>query len=219
MTNGAEDTTRLAAYIESQIQKPWTPWPGGRTGQVEAALIDAVLSIRASYGRAAEINREATGVHRSIASYRAANPGPLDNLERLAQAEPATLAQLLGNQQKTAQRSKAGAIVEAAANLVELGVRRAGDVVAENPRQSRAWTKVRGLGPVTWRYFAMLLGAPGVKADTWIIRFVSDALGRSVDAKAAERLVTGAATILNTSPTELDHAIWAHARTKANSPP
>ena len=40
----------------------------------------------------------------------------------------------MGNQQKTAQRSKAGAIVEAAKNLVDLGVRRAADVEVDHPQ-------------------------------------------------------------------------------------
>lgn len=212
MTNGALDTGKLVDHIKLTLPPTWTPWPGGRPGQVEAALIDSVLSIRAAYGRAADDGRAATGVHRSIDRYAAANAAPLDDLERLAAMDPAHLAELLGNQQKTAQRTKASAIVEAAANLVAVGVRRAADVQVDDPAQMHAWTKVKGLGSVTWKYFAMLLGAPGVKADTWIIRFVRQALGRPVDAKTAERLVKKAATEFGKSATELDHAIWAHAR-------
>lgn len=217
MTNEAEDITKLVAYIEAEIPKPWTAWPGGRPGEAEAALIDAVLSIRSSYGQAADERREATGVPRRVDLYRADNAGVLDDLERLAQADPQTLAKLLDNRQKTGQRTKASAMVEAAGNLVGIGVLRAEHVNAEDVDQSQAWTSVQGLGPVTWKYFAMLLGAPGVKADTWIIRFVSDAVGRSVNAKTAERLVKAAADRLETSPTELDHAIWAHARKKART--
>jgi hypothetical protein len=47
------------------------------------------------------------------------------------------------------------------------------------PNNSRP-CQLRGLGPVTWDYFLMLLGTPGVKADTWIVRFAADALGRHV---------------------------------------
>jgi hypothetical protein len=210
-----DDTARLVAYIEAEIPKPWTPWPGGRPGQAEAALIDAVLSIQATYGRTANGSRTATGVPRRIELYRAANPGALDDLERLAKEHPAALAELLDNQQMTGQRTKASAMVEAAGNLVALGVCRAEHVDAENLDQAGAWTTVTGLGPVTWKYFTMLLGAPGVKADTWIIRFVSDAIGRSVNAKTAERLVKAAAPHFQKTATELDHAIWAHAREKA----
>jgi hypothetical protein len=84
--------------------------------------------------------------------------------------------------------------------------------------QARAWTSVRGLGPVTWKYFTMLLGAPGVKADTWIIRFVRAAVDRRVDAKTAERLVETAAAHFDKTATELDHAIWAHARRRVRQP-
>ncbi|MGY2001687.1 hypothetical protein [Blastococcus sp. SYSU DS1024] len=181
---------------------------------MEAALIDAVLSIRATYGRAADERRQASGIPRRITLYRAGNDGVLDDLERLAKADPVALATLLDNQQLTAQRTKASAMVEAARNLVAIGVRHAEQVDAEDPAQARAWASVTGLGPVTWKYFAMLLGAPGVKADTWIIRFVSAAVGRMVDAKTAEQLVKAAAVCLEVSPTELDHAIWAHARRK-----
>ena len=204
---------KLVAYIRAQIPLPWTPWPGGRR-EVEAALIDAVLSIQASYGRAATPDRAATGVHRSIERYAEANAAPLDDLERLAWATPDDLAKLLGNQQKTGQRTKASAIVEVAAKLVDLRIRRAADVDSADEKQARAWTSVHGLGPVTWKYFTMLLGAPGVKADTWIIRFVSKAVERRVDAKTAERLVEAAAPHFDKSATELDHAIWAHARRK-----
>ncbi len=58
----------------------------------------------------------------------------------------------------------------------------------------------------------MLVGRPGVKADTWITRFVGDAVGRPVDSATAGRLVRQAAERLDVSPTHLDHAIWSHAR-------
>jgi 3-methyladenine DNA glycosylase/8-oxoguanine DNA glycosylase len=217
MPDDIEDTNRLVAYIKAEIPEPWTPWPGGRR-EVEAALIDAVLSIQASYGRAATTTHPATGVHRCIERYAAANPGPLDDLERLTRADPHELATLLGNQQTTGQRTKASAIVEAATNLVSLEVRRGADVIPADTDQARAWTSVRGLGPVTWKYFTMLLGAPGVKADTWIVRFVRKAVDRRVDAKAAEQLVEAAAPHFGRTATELDHAIWAHARRKVRQP-
>jgi hypothetical protein len=100
MTDEAADVDRLIAHIRAQIPEPWTPWPGGRR-EVEAALIDAVLSIQASYGRAATPTRAATGIPRSIERYAKANPGRLDNLKRLARADAHALATLLGNQQET----------------------------------------------------------------------------------------------------------------------
>lgn len=49
-----------------------------------------------------------------------------------------------------------------------------------------------------------------MKADTWIVRFTTTALGRPVTSIQAEQLITGAATELGVSPTDLDHAIWRH---------
>jgi hypothetical protein len=72
--------------------------------------------------------------------------------------------------------------------------------------------QLRGLGPVTWDYFLMLLGTPGVKADTWIVRFAADALGRHVSSTEAAQLLTAVASHLNESPTALDHAIWNYMR-------
>jgi hypothetical protein len=59
--------------------------------------------------------------------------------------------------------------------------------------------------------FTMLLGHPGVKADTMINRFVSDAIGvNAVDAERAHAAVTGAAQILDVQARDLDHAIWRY---------
>ncbi len=44
-----EDIAAVRRSVDA-IPKPWPEWGGGWSGQVEAALIDAVLSIRARYG-------------------------------------------------------------------------------------------------------------------------------------------------------------------------
>jgi hypothetical protein len=56
----------------------------------------------------------------------------------------------------------------------------------------------------------MLLGHEDVKVDTWILRFVANALGRPANDIEARRLVTGAAVELDLSATDLDHRIWRH---------
>jgi hypothetical protein len=45
-----DNVTQLVRAISEQLPQPLTAWPGGYPGEVEAALIDAVLSIRARYG-------------------------------------------------------------------------------------------------------------------------------------------------------------------------
>jgi hypothetical protein len=111
--------------------------------------------------------------------------------------------------------------VEAAKALVAAGVTKAEHVCPEEHRS--AYTRVHGLGKVTWEYFTMLLGHPGIKADTWITRWVSDAVGadRQLTSEHANALLKEAATELgigagNAEPptlTQLDHAIWKVART------
>lgn len=111
-------------------------------------------------------------------------------------------------------RTKASAIQEAAQNLVSVGVVAAQDLEGTNLDHKEAYTKVHGLGAVTWEYFCMLLGTPGVKADTWIVAAVSRALGRQVSPQEARQIVIGAAEALETNPTELDHALWTYERSR-----
>lgn len=204
-----DDLESLLALINDELpREEWKPWPGGWINQIEAALIDAVLSIQASYG--SEIN----GVRAAVARYKGAvsDKAP-NNLDRLARYDAEQLQELL-NDQLTNGRTKASAIVEAAQCLVEQGVHAAEDLDPKHEDQKRAYTSVHGLGRVTWDYFGMLLGKPGVKADTWIVRFVERSVGRNVDSGEARSLVMAAAEHLKASPTELDHAVWAHERNR-----
>jgi hypothetical protein len=111
---------------------------------------------------------------------------------------------------------KAEAIVRAAGALVEVGVVGAGHVEPADPRQKRAYTSVRGLGWVTWEYFGMLLGRPGVKADRWVIQAVSNAVKRPVTPQKAREVVLGTADALDRNPTALEHALWAFERSRTD---
>jgi len=105
---------------------------------------------------------------------------------------------------------KAQALINAAGALSTAGVRHAAELDPTSMKHRAAYCSVRGLGPVTWTYFTMLLGQPGVKADTWIVRFTTSALGHPVTSFQAEQLINSAANELDVSPTDLDHAIWRH---------
>jgi hypothetical protein len=207
MTTTTEDATRVADAVRTKLPAQWAQWRGGWSGEVEVALIDAVLSIRSRYGK-----RPDSGVRSSVRRYRddRATGENLDDLTVLAAYEPDKLAVVLKNRQKTGGVLKSQAIVNAAAALVAVGVRHASDLDPTSLVHRSAYRSVKGLGPVTWTYFTMLLGQPGVKADTWIVRFVRDALGPTTSPAEAEQLVTAAATILDVNPTHLDHAIWRH---------
>ncbi|MFB9732371.1 hypothetical protein [Ornithinimicrobium kibberense] len=207
------DVATLQRAIETKLPQPWTEWPGGWPDEVEAALLDAVLSIRARYGS------EDTGVRRAIKRYRqGVGGGPLDDLPRLASFDANRLAEALRNDQRTSGRPKAEAIVEAAKNLVHTGLRSASELEPE--KHKPAYTRVHGLGWVTWEYFTMLLGRPGAKADTWVVRWVSQQLSRDVSSKEVRSLLGAVAAQLSdgdsNSPhallTRLDHQIWRTAR-------
>jgi hypothetical protein len=198
---------KLVQHIRTSLPSEWVAWPGGWRGQVEAALIDAVLSIRAAYGS------ERTGVRAGVRRWQThRDSDSVDDLAELAAIDPGELAVVLNNRQKLSGGArKADGIVQAAHALHAAGVRYATDLDPTSPAHRAAYIGVRGLGPVTWRYFCMLLGAEGVKADTWILRFVEQVLGRRTAADA-DALVTAAAVQLGVSATSLDHAIWQHMR-------
>lgn len=61
---------------------------------------------------------------------------------------------------------------------------------------------------LTWTYFLMLSGVPGVKADRMVVRYVSRALGREADTRESAVLFAALADNYGVSRTTLDHAIW-----------
>ena len=76
--------------------------PDGWRGNVELALIDTVLSIRARYGVSAD-----TGVRGAIRRYKAeSGRTSWDDLRALANVEVACLERVLANRQKTGGVSK-----------------------------------------------------------------------------------------------------------------
>jgi len=202
---GDDDVDVLLEHIRikvTEMQKTPDGWPGN----VELALIDAVLSIRAVYGVSAE-----TGVRGAIKRYkRDSGRDSWDDLSVLGGIDPVRLLEVLANKQKTGRVTKAEAIVSAAARLADAGARHAADIDRTSVEQRNAYCGTRGLGPVTWDYFLMLVGNDGVKPDTLLTRFVAEALGRKPGSGEVSRLVTEAAKRLDMSASALDHSIWRH---------
>lgn len=193
MSTDDRELALLVKRIEADIPPPWPEWPGGWTDAIEAALLDAVLGIRANYGQ------PHNGVRGAIASWRTHRADPearLDGLRALTDIPAEDLGQILQNQQKASGRPKAILVQEAAQALLDAGMRRANDVAARPAEARSAYTSVRGLGDVTASYVLMLLGQPGLKADTWVLRFVSQAVARKVTAAEAEQLMVSAAARL-----------------------
>lgn len=209
MSADPEQLATVVAAIKKALPGEMS-WPGGWPGQVEAALMDAVLSIRANYGQ------PHNGVRGAVRRWRAERGDvPLDDLNVLATQDPERLASVIDNRQKLSGGSlKCAAIVQAAQNLLDVGVRHAADLAEPTLDHKRAYTNVNGLGSVTWEYLLMLLGVPGVKADTWIVRFVNETLGRPVSSAEARTVLLAAAKEVGVSTSALDHSIWNHMRSR-----
>lgn len=201
---------KLRRKIDDELASNWAAWPGGWPDEIEVALIDAVFSIQASY----------TGVRNVVGRWRAhRGAGRLDDLSEVTSFvnTPQEFMTICDNAQMVPSRSstKAEAVLAAATRLAGLDVYNAADLDTTKAEHRDAYVGVKGLGEVTWQYLGMLLGKPGVKADTMIRRFVAASQGRSdTSAHEARIVVEAAAAKMNCSATDLDHAIWSHQRRK-----
>lgn len=202
----SQDLDEVRRYVAATIGSQLPEWPGGYPNEVEAALIDAVFSIRANYGG------PTTGVRGVVARWRKARGSAVDDLSQLARTDGERLAAIVGNRAKASGRLKAEIVVDAAARLVATGLVHAEDLTGSDDQRS-AYLSVHGCGQVTWAYFGMLLGHSNAKADTWVIRYVEKALqGRKVSSEEARQLVVAAAKSMSVPASQLDHAIWRYAR-------
>lgn len=210
------DLDLLTTAIEQKLAEGWVKWPGGYPGEIELALIDAAFSIRAQYGKAATETTPSSGVLAVVDRWRKHRGEPANDLTAITAVDEAEFLAICGNRTQTSGRTKALAIQEASANLLSAGIRSAGDFEPHQAEAKKAYTKVHGLGSVTFSYLRMLLGLDDVKADTWVLRFVEEAVGCAVEPTEASKLMHEAATAfaeqqsttMPTTPTDLDHAIW-----------
>jgi len=205
-------------------QEEWEPRPPGYRGQIEAALLDSVFSLRAVYGTSSS-----KGPRAVVRRWEDHVKRPLDNLEELVNE-----VDRLGGEggfrrvlkhdgvaipNAADQPTKAFAVYTSAKALVDFGVITAADAIRERHDQPkkllRAIQKGRGVGPQAATYFLMNLGQPGVKADVMIIGFVNAALGTTVSAQEAADLVTSAAVQLKADVIRLDHTIWKNGSDRA----
>ena len=121
-------------------------------------------------------------------------------------------------QSKTAPY-KTEVILGAAQLLQRSGVRTKEDLSSalassnERDRIKSEWLALPGQrSGLTWRYFLMNSGMPGVKADRMITRWVSRAVDRTVSSKEAEAILLGVAEEMGVDAAHLDHAVWAAQR-------
>ncbi len=204
--------TALNEIDESDFQNNRDGWPN----EISTALLDAVFSIRARY----ESFTPGKGVLGRVQHFRANYRDKRDDLGALSAMGDDAITEIMGATQ-TGGRAKSQAVVEAADALKEMGVNGAGDLTDSKLADAKsAYTDVHGLGWITFEYFLMLLGRPGIKADTMVLRFVNDALAvdglEEVDARMAHQLLTEVFERYNQDHwkglSTLDHAIWRYQR-------
>lgn len=204
---------QLDAVITAVNKVPegnFTAYRGGYPQEISTALVDAVFSIRAKY----DSDTPGLGVRNRVQVFRSGNPGAINDLSALVDIGVDQVEDIMGSG-KTGKRTKAEAVLEAAAGYVAVGVNSADDFRSlDLSTAKRTYTGVHGLGYVTFEYFSMLLGIPGVKTDVMIKRFIANALSAAgldnVDARTARKLVIEAhtATGLGKDLTYFEHAIW-----------
>jgi hypothetical protein len=200
------DVDVLEKYVRNEIGTSPDTWPGGWPGQVDAALLDAVFSVRARYGSRAR----GTGVYGAVTRWQKERK-VCNDLTYLATYDPSALRKIT-NDGKISGRYKAEVVIEAAGALSAIGAVRSNDFEHRMAEARSAYLSVKGCGPVTWAYLRMLLGLEDVKADVWVRHFVARAIGSELSAAEVSQLVKSVAARMNVSATDLDHAIWRHQR-------
>lgn len=91
----------LHKYVLETVGENPADWPGGWPDEIEAALIDAVFSVRARYGS----RERKTGVFGAVTRWREHRGEPADDLRVLAAVAPDTLRSITNNG-KVARRYK-----------------------------------------------------------------------------------------------------------------
>lgn len=210
-----DELETLLGAVDKVQEHYFSEYPGGWGGQISTALVDAVFSIRARYWA----KDPEKGVIGRLRRFRCLHPKAQDDLSLLVDVGPDELREIMGNT-RTFTRHKSEAVMDAAERFLAAGVVHAEDFLSIDPRQmKRVYTSVPGLGWVTFEYFSMLLGRPGVKADSMITRFVSQALGGDVTPQKARMLIGAAYERVDKgeSLTHFEHGIWKYQSDLASS--
>lgn len=201
------------AIVEAMPVASWPFWFEGWPDDLEAALLDAVFSSRATYGS------ETTGVRRVVAAWRsyrgAGNIGDVSTFGHLRRSD---MLDILDNLQRVSGNkiTKAEAVQQCSTVLVSHGVRSAGDLAALDSesfgRVRDAVLDVPGVGPATWE---VMVGSSGVDQDLiarGVRAFVSTVLGREVTPSECAQEIADAAVELAVEEPVLRHSIWRYQR-------
>jgi hypothetical protein len=224
------DADRREAELAQVVEKltaelgPQSAWP---TPILLEGLALCVLNAVYSTGNRSESVVRVLDRYRRRRREAGASPeldGPAGLLAEIRSCGgPEGFADALGNRWR-AWQSKAAPykadVIQGAAQLLVVGsvhnredLQATLEVPARHDALKRGWRGLPGQrSGLTWRYFLMNAGMPGIKADRMITRWTSRALGRSTTPKEAEQILTDAATRLGVDTRRLDHAVWDRER-------
>jgi hypothetical protein len=224
--NGDVNLARVVQHIEKDLG-PETSWP---TPVLLESLAQCVMnSIYSTGNRSESVVRvlDRYRKRRREAGHDPALDGPAELLAEIdACGGPDGFSDALDNRWRAWSRKtaplKTQVIQQAAQLLLEesVGTREELEVALEKPTTQdalkRGWLGLPGQrSGLTWRYFLMNAGLPGIKADRMITRWMTRTLGRSTTPAEAERLLLNAADLLGVHARHLDHALWVRERQRS----
>lgn len=216
-------TPAQVQIVESAVQAipddHFVKFPGGWPDKISMALLDAVYSGQQRYLS----DTPGKGVFNRLHAFKDEHEEVHDDLAALVNLDEAEIRKHMGdNVVRDGRRTrKSVALQSAASDFIKLGVQHHHQVTLENRAQlKQAYTGIKGLGWVTFEYFLMLLGQPGIKPDTMIKGFVNGALDAAGEPKVSERdagqILQSVYESLRLSSsmtlTDFDHMIWLWQR-------
>lgn len=222
-TGPTTDLDHVVQQLERDVGPPESWPPPVQLGSLALCVMNSILST----GNRSESVVRVLNRYREVRREADSDPeldGPDDLLATIsACGGPAGLADALDNHWRAWSRKtaplKMQVIQEAAALLQSESVLSREDLVAAwdnlplRSRLKQGWLALPGQrSGLTWRYFAMNAGMPGIKADRMLTRWVARTLERTTTSDEVERLLTMAATRLQVDARHLDHALWSFER-------
>lgn len=219
----AEDVDNALSLARKDLEDPES-WPSPvRMEGLGLCVMNAVYST----------GNRSSAVVRVLERYRARRPedgadperdGPDEVVREIGRCGgPSGFADELNNhwrawQSKTAPY-KTEVILGASQLLQRSGVQTREDLKAalasphDHDRIKSEWLALPGQrSGLTWRYFLMNSGMPGIKADRMITRWVNRAVDRMVSPTEAEAILLAVAEQMDVDARHLDHAVWTAQR-------
>jgi hypothetical protein len=209
------DALLVAASVRDRCA-PIGTWsaPTGYPDSLALCVIDSIQSVGVKYGSVVNV----------VSRYRAhrgsdvANHDGANELRSVFQRLGAEgFQEMTANHNLVSTQPGAVSKAEAICQAAELLSRRAPTMSAFRAKSASKelefrWRSLPGQrSGITWRYLLMLTGAPGVKPDRMVRRFVALAVGRpgrSLSDNDLLRIVILASDNLGIHPTLTDHLIW-----------